>query len=230
MGHMGDLTLSSFAYLRGPLLLAGLACAVGLAGILLLKKPLRFAGPAAMMLLFFHAARVAMIAFDPYLSSKPLADALNASPPGRLIADDQYYTFASVFFYSDTKALLLNGRVNNLEYGSNAPGAPRVFIHDANLPALWAQPQRWYLLAEKTRFEAISKLLAGEHVYVVRESGGKYLISNQPVVQNAYLDAPGAYAKSQIIMSTSSPVYSTSAYSPAASGFSGHILYKPLIN
>jgi hypothetical protein len=86
-----------------------------------------------------------------------------------------------VFYYSDIKALLLNGRVNNLEYGSNAPGAPHVFIHDSDLPRIWAEPQRWYLLAEKSRFETIEKLLGGAHVYVVRESGGKYLISNQPV-------------------------------------------------
>ena len=158
MGHMGDLTLSSFAYLRGPLILAGLACAIGFLGMVLLKRSMRFVAPALMMLLFFHAARVAMVAFDPYLSSRPLAKALNASPRGKLIVDDQYYTFASVFFYSDTKALLLNGRVNNLEYGSNAPDAPHVFITDADLPNLWDEPQRWYLVAEKPRFEKIERL------------------------------------------------------------------------
>jgi 4-amino-4-deoxy-L-arabinose transferase-like glycosyltransferase len=192
MGHMGDLTLSSFAYLRGPLILAGLACAVGFLGMVLLKRSMRFVAPALMMLLFFHAARVAMVAFDPYLSSRPLAKALNASPRGKLIVDDQYYTFASVFFYSDTKALLLNGRVNNLEYGSNAPDAPHVFITDADLPNLWDEPQRWYLVAEKPRFEKIEKLLGDSHVFVIRESGGKYLVSNQPAVQNAHLAAAGA--------------------------------------
>jgi 4-amino-4-deoxy-L-arabinose transferase-like glycosyltransferase len=192
MGHMGDLTLSSFAYLRGPLILAGLACAIGFLGMVLLKRSMRFVAPALMMLLFFHAARVAMVAFDPYLSSRPLAEALNASPGGKLIVDDQYYTFASVFFYSDTKALLLNGRVNNLEYGSNAPDAPHVFITDADLPKLWDEPQRWYLVAEKPRFEKIEKLLGDSRVYVIRESGGKYLVSNQPAMQNAYLAAAGA--------------------------------------
>jgi hypothetical protein len=193
MGHMGDLTLTSFAYLRPPLILAGIACVVVFAGLPLWRRRLRFVAPAVMMLLFFHAARLAMVTFDPYLSSKPLADALNASPPGRVIADDQYYTFASVFYYSDIKALLLNGRVNNLEYGSNAPGAPRVFIHDADLPRLWAQPQRWYLLAEKSRVETIEKLLGDQHVCVIRESGGKFLISNQPVVETARMAVPRVY-------------------------------------
>ena len=49
--------------------------------------------------------------------------------------DDQYYTFSSIFFYTNRTALLLNGRNNNLEYGSYAPGAPNVFINDAQLPA-----------------------------------------------------------------------------------------------
>jgi hypothetical protein len=52
---------------------------------------------------------------------------------------------------------------------------------------LWAEPQRWYLLAEKSRIETIEKLLGNARVYVIRESGGKYLISNQPVTENALL-------------------------------------------
>ena len=59
-----------------------------------------YVGVAASMVLFLNAARVAMITFDPYLSSRPLAEALSRSPDGQLIADDQYYTFSSVFFYS----------------------------------------------------------------------------------------------------------------------------------
>ena len=93
-----------------------------------------------MMVLFFHAARLALVVFDPYLSSRPLAEALLRAPPGKLIVDDQYYTFSSVFFYTNRRALLLNGRVNNLEYGSYAPDAPRdVFITDHDLPAIWSR-------------------------------------------------------------------------------------------
>ena len=63
--------------------------------------------------------------------------------------DDQYYTFSSVFFYTNRRALLLNGRVNNLEYGSYAPDAPQVFIDDAKLKELWPSAARYYLVAEK---------------------------------------------------------------------------------
>ena len=84
-----------------------------------------------MAVLFFQAARMALVVFDPYLSSRPLAEALLRAPPGKLIVDHHYYTFSSIFFYTNRDALLLNGRFNNLVYGSYAPGAPNVFIDDA---------------------------------------------------------------------------------------------------
>ena len=102
-----------------------------------------------MMVIFLHAARLAMVVFDPYLSSRPLADALLKSPPGKLIEDNAYYTFSSVFFYANRRALLLNGRQTNLEYGSYAPDAPNVFIDDADCARLWRQPERYYLAGRR---------------------------------------------------------------------------------
>src|SRR5205823_5298959 len=72
LGHMEDLTLASFAYLRVPLALAGMAF---LAGAISSWRG-RLAGVALTMVLFFHAARLALVIFDPYLSSRPLAEAL----------------------------------------------------------------------------------------------------------------------------------------------------------
>jgi len=116
--------------------------------------------------------------FDPYLSSRPLADALNTAPPGKLIVDDQYYTFSSVFFYTNRTALLLNGRVNNLEYGSYAPDAPRgIFLTDRDLPRLWAGPERYYLVAEAPRLPELRRLL-GRPLIPVKAAGGKFLLTN----------------------------------------------------
>ncbi len=155
LGHMGDLTLKSFAYLKTPLALAALAFLIGAIAAWRYSGYRAQIGLAIMMVLFFHAARIAMIAFDPYLSSQPLAAALKAAPPGRVVFDNQYYTFSSVFFYANVKhGLLLNGRVNNLEYGSYAPGAPPVFIDDGQFTTLLARarphlpPRRAALLAE----------------------------------------------------------------------------------
>lgn len=175
LGHLGDLTVASFAYLKTPLALAGLAFVIGAAGIWKLHGDRQWLSAAAMMMLFFHAARLALVTFDPYLGSKALAEALQRSPEGKLIADDQYYSFSSVFFYTGQNGLLLNGRVNNLEYGSNAPGAPNVFIDDDCFRRLWASGDRYYLLAHAPAVPRLERLGA---LHVVAASGGKFLFTN----------------------------------------------------
>ena len=136
---------------------------------------------AAMMAVFFQAARIAMVTFDPYLSSRALATALLQSPPGKLIASDQYYTFSSAYFYADRDAYLLNGRVNNLEYGSNAPGAPQVFLTHEDLSRMWHEPERYYLLAEHEYLPDLEQMIGTQYFSVVKESGGKYLLTNRPL-------------------------------------------------
>ncbi|MEO8027980.1 MAG: glycosyltransferase family 39 protein, partial [Bryobacteraceae bacterium] len=188
LGHMGDLTIASFAYLRPPLALAGLAFLIG--AITSWRPRLAIAGMTVMMVMFLHAARFALTDFDPYLASRPLAESLKHQPPGDLIVDDQYYTFSSVFFYADLangpadpaprrRAWLLNGRVNNLEYGSNAPGAPAVFLSDPDFVKRWASGDRYYLMCEKPQVERFEKLIGKDQLSVVAESGGKFLFSNQ---------------------------------------------------
>lgn len=179
LGHMMDLTFSAFAYLRLPLAMAGIATLAGAIGAWVLPFRRAVWALALMMVLFFQAARAALVVFDPYLSTRPLAEALNHAPAGELIVDDQYYTFSSVFFYSHRTALLLNGRVNNLEYGSYRPGAPQVFIQDADLPALWDSSPRYYLVAENPQIPRLTKLLGADRLHVVKEAGGKTLFANR---------------------------------------------------
>jgi 4-amino-4-deoxy-L-arabinose transferase-like glycosyltransferase len=175
LGHMGDLTLKSFAYLRLPLILAGIAFLIGASAVWWRQPIVAF---VVMMVLFLHSARIAMVVFDPYLSSRPLAYALMKAPPGQLIEDNAYYTFSSVFFYANRRGLLLNGRQTNLEYGSYAPKAPDVFIDDAGFARLWRMPDRYYLLVEGPSVPRIELLVGQPELHVVAESGGKYLLTN----------------------------------------------------
>ena len=180
LGHFQDLTLESFAYLRGPLALAVAACAIGshwrppaLASAGRRNASLR---RAAVVL---HAAHWAMAAFDPYLSSRHLAEAYLRAPPGQMVLDHEYYAFSSVAFYASHPILLLNGRKNNIEYGSNAPGAPQVFLDDTELLTLWRGEDPVYLATfdeDRNRFE---ELLGAERVHAVAAGGGKILLSNQ---------------------------------------------------
>jgi len=181
MGHIGDLTIPSFAYLRLPLFVAGVAFLVGAVGTVKATGQRAFLAAAFMAVLFLHAARLALVVFDPYMSSRPLARALLQAPEGQLAIDHHYYTFSSVFFYTNRTALLLNGRTNNLIYGSYAPDAPDVFIDDQQWKQLWLGEQRYYIVAndpERARFE---KLVGGEHLSTVAESGGKMLLTNHPL-------------------------------------------------
>jgi 4-amino-4-deoxy-L-arabinose transferase-like glycosyltransferase len=181
LGHMLDLTLDSFAYLRLPLAVAGMAFLIGAMATVRLNATRAAFGIALMMVLFFHAARLAMVSFDPFLSSRPLADAILKSPPGKLIMGDQYYTYSSIFFYTNQTALLLNGRYFNLEYGSYAPGAAAVFIDDVRFKELWNAPTRYYLVADRPQMAHIQGLLDPGRPNIVAGGGGKLLITNHPL-------------------------------------------------
>ena len=184
LGHIEDLTLASFAYLRLPLALAAVALLVGSIGAFKANTQRAVLAAALMMVLFSHAARLAMVAFDPYLSSRPLAEALMKSPKGALIVDHHYYWFSSVFFYTNRSALLLNGRFMNLEYGSYAPGAPNVFIDDSQFKDLWLRPERSYIVARESAVPRLQGLVGSAQLNVVVTSGGKVLLTNhEPVIK-----------------------------------------------
>ena len=193
LGHMLDLTLPSFAYLRIPLLLASIAFLVGALGNIRCAGLRAFLASALMMVLFFHAARAAMVVFDPYLSSRPLAEVLLKSPDGALIVERHYYPTSSIFFYTNRTALLLNGRVLNLEYGSNAPGAADVFINDAKFASLWMTQPRFYLVCAQTSLPRLQSLVGTANLDIVAQSGGKLLLTNHPLPNAA---TPGSQSGS----------------------------------
>ena len=180
MGHMRDLTLTAFAYLKGPLFLAAFAfggIAIGAAKWRSDFKKVVFT-VAAGMLIFFQAARIALVRFDSYLGSYPLAQSLQQSPRGQLIEANSYYAFSSVFFYTGRTALLLNGRNNNLEYGSYAPGAARIFIDDREFASLWTGPGRCYLLVYGAEMPHLAQLVGRSNLRIVTENSGNYLLTN----------------------------------------------------
>lgn len=205
LGHMLDLTFDSFAYLRLPLCLAAIAFALGAVGNLRWFDMRAFLASGLMMLSFFHAARLALGVFDPYLSSRPLAEAFRSAPPGELIVDHHYYDFSSVIFYTGKDALLLNGKFNNLEYGAAAPGAPAVFLNDLGFRDLWTSANRYYLVAAQAGADRIENLVGKEHFQIVATSGGKLLLTNagasnphsslptatHTTVVSSFLPAPG---------------------------------------
>ena len=179
LGHMGDLTIRSFAYLRVPLVVAGIAMLIGAIGAWKYTGQRAALALAIMMVLFYQAARLALIAFDPYLGSYDLAQALNKSPNGGLIVDDPYYEMSTIFFYTNRTGLILNGRINNLEYGSYAPGAPQVFIDNTGFVERWKGPQRWYIASEDEHADRLRNLVGASALHPIATSGGKTIYTNQ---------------------------------------------------
>ena len=84
----------------------------------------------------------------------------------------------------------------NLEYGSYAPGAPDVFINDPQFRDLWMKPERYYLVANESAMPRLEALVGQEQLHLVKESGGKLLLTNHAVAalgQQASAD-PGKLA------------------------------------
>jgi len=181
LGHMEDLTLGAMAYLRTPLALAAVAFLFGSVATFQNRGRRTFLAMAVMMILFFQAARLALVAFDPYMSSQPLADAINKAPQGRLVVDHHYYTYSSVFFYTNRMAFLLNGRFNNLVYGSYAPGAPDVFLTDEQFRERWRTAERYYFVVDERGLERIQPVVPDIRANVVAASGGKFVLTNHPL-------------------------------------------------
>jgi 4-amino-4-deoxy-L-arabinose transferase-like glycosyltransferase len=179
LGHMQDLTLPSFAYMRLPLMLAAAAFIIGCVGMLAWRRQRAFLSAVVMMMLFYQAARLAMVQFDPYLSSHRLAVVLEHSPQGQLITYGHYYPFSSVYFYTNRPGLLWNGRQMNLIYGSYAPGAPNVFLDDAQFAELWRSDNRNYVLLPEEEVAHLRGLVDSKNLVMLARSGGKLLFTNQ---------------------------------------------------
>jgi 4-amino-4-deoxy-L-arabinose transferase-like glycosyltransferase len=179
LGHMADLTFAAFAYLRFPLAMAALAFLIGTWALWNPRQTRRYAGAAVMLVVFFQAARLALVTFDPYLSSYPVAAALNRMPKGTLVFNGAYYDFSSVPFYTQYNPLLLNGRYFNLEYGSYAPDAAPVFMDNQQFATLWNHsPSPVYVITYPEKREALEKLIGAGHLHLVVRTGGKELFSN----------------------------------------------------
>lgn len=181
LGHMEDLTLDSFAYLRVPLALAALAFFIGVLGTIRRFRRRSYFAIAVMMVVFIHAARLAMVTFDPYLSSRPMVRVLDQSPPGDLIIDHHYFWYSSVFFYTNRTGLLLNGRFFGMVYGSYAPGSAEPFIDNSQFQQLWQTPKRYYLFAKTTQLDGLATLVGRTQLIQLMESGGKVLLTNHPI-------------------------------------------------
>lgn len=196
-GHFLDLTPQAMGAFKVPLLATGIAFALGTILDFLLRRSDR-TFTANMALTFMTVALLlathrALEIFSPVLSSKALAQAIEADwKPGAVIEDNgDYEAASSVNYYTRHQIRILNGRCNNIWYGSKFPDAPPIFDDDASFEKLWRGDKSVFLLTDakaspdrKPAEECPQK----EHLpdFVVRDAcvlakwGGKLVLTNGP--------------------------------------------------
>jgi 4-amino-4-deoxy-L-arabinose transferase-like glycosyltransferase len=188
MSHLFDLTGPSFAALRLP---AGLAAAGLLMGPLiawvLRRQRHHFEATASVAFtsaVFLIAAHIALVRFEPMLSSRAMADTINhitaKDKDATLILYGDLADGASLLFYTQRPALLVNGRVSSVLWGSNYPDAPHRLISDADLLALWGTGPRRFLFVPGDKHARVEELL-GKRALLLQELSDKDLYTDRPL-------------------------------------------------
>lgn len=184
MGHMLDLTNESFAALRLPAVMAIVALGIGPALALILRRRKQHLASTlatgAAMALFLIAAHVALVRFDPFLSSQKMAAQIEPiiQPNDQLMIYGDQAFGSSLLFYLKRPIQLVNGRTTSMWFGSTFPDAPHIWISDADLQRAWNSSQRVFLFVPQHQRAHVDQLLQIDR-YVVAESSGKVIYTNR---------------------------------------------------
>jgi 4-amino-4-deoxy-L-arabinose transferase-like glycosyltransferase len=186
LGHIFDLTPRSFAALRLPVIGAGLALGIGttMSFVFFRRKEVLASALAlaVMMSVLFYWAHSSMKVFEPYLSSKPVADdILKTLKPGeRIVINGEYESGSTLNFYTHQPVYILNHRTSNLWFGSYLPGAPFRFFDDESFREAWKESDRIYLDTDASEVDRMKELLSPLTVYEFSSRGNKVVLSNCP--------------------------------------------------
>lgn len=186
MSHFFDLTGPSFAALRLPAILAAITLLIGPMAAWWMRRQrqhLRATFTTAMTsAMFLVAAHIALVRFEPMLSSRAMADTINelATPSDVLMLyGDQSYG-SSVIFYTGRRALLVNSRSTSMIWGSDYPDAPHIFLDDSEMLSLWGHGPRKFLFVPPDDREHVKALLNGRS-YLVQALSDKELLTDRPI-------------------------------------------------
>jgi 4-amino-4-deoxy-L-arabinose transferase-like glycosyltransferase len=188
MSHIFDLTGPSFAALRLPAVLAAAGLLLGPVGAWVLRRQRHHfeatVSVAFTSAVFLIAAHIALVRFEPMLSSHAMAETINhiakRGSDATLILYGDVADGSSLLFYTQRQALLVNGRVSSVLWGSNYPDAPHVLISDADLLALWGNGPRRFLFVPGEARAHVAGLL-GPRAYLLQELSDKALYTDRPL-------------------------------------------------
>ena len=184
LGHVLDLTPQTLAQLRVPVVGTALTFLIGTIMALLFRRGAKHLASnvtlALMMAAFFFFARTSLAAFEPYLSSRGLAEAIDREHQqgDAIVINGEYEGGSSINFYTRKMVHILNGRSANLEYGSYFEDAPQIFIDNQGLAKMWADSGRVFLFTDSSKLDELT-LALGDRVYTLAERGGKLILTNR---------------------------------------------------
>ena len=185
-GHFLDLNTRALALFRLPLAFTAAAFGLGLPAAFLLRRSARPHASvltlAAAAFLFLFAAHRGLVIFSPTLTSYQLAEVIRPQlhPQDLLVLHGEYEAGSTLGFYLRRNDLhIVEGRSSNLWYGSFFPDAPPIFESRASIAARWPGPQRIFLWQDPHDPDRPVLQLPAP-VYVLADSGGKQILSNQP--------------------------------------------------
>src|ERR1700733_5197434 len=191
MSALFDLTGPSFAALRLPATLAGVAFLIGPATAWFLRsKKHHLASTTTIALtsaIFFIAAQIAFVRFTPMLSSKSFAQTIqhleathSISPDNEvLLFGDQAYG-SSIGFYLGRDVYLVEGRSTSMLFGSTFSDAPPIFLTAQDLANTWGKGDRKILFVPIEKRDEVDRLL-GNNKLLLKESSGKTLYTDRPL-------------------------------------------------
>ncbi|MFP5226783.1 MAG: ArnT family glycosyltransferase [Acidobacteriota bacterium] len=209
MSHFFDLTGPSFAALRLPAILAAVVFFLGpLAAWLLRRKGHAFEATVSIgftIAVILIAAHIALVRFQPMLSSEAIAHTINRITAAPGDADDELMLYgdqadgSSILFYTrfhtERPALLVHGATNyftpdpgshvevfgsSMIWGSDYPDAPHIFLSDADLLRMWGNGRRKLLFVPGDYREQVEHLL-GTRLYQIQEVSDKTLFTDRPL-------------------------------------------------
>jgi 4-amino-4-deoxy-L-arabinose transferase-like glycosyltransferase len=196
MSHFFDLTGPSFAALRLPAVIAAITLLVGPAVSWILRlREKHLAATTTLALtsaVFLVAAHIAFARFDPMLSSKQLADVIleKGTPADSFIIYGDQSDASSVVFYTYNflrkpaytviPPCSPSGAGSSLLWGSCWPDAPKIFLNDAQVSAMWGTGPRKWIFAQDEYQEKVEQLLAGR-VYPAGSIADKALWTDRPL-------------------------------------------------
>ncbi|MGD0414823.1 MAG: glycosyltransferase family 39 protein [Terriglobales bacterium] len=182
-GHFLDLTPQAMGAFRVPLFGFSLAFLLGTLTNWMLRRRARAgagnAALAAMMVVVLACVRIAFGIFSPIISSKDLAMAIREQyrSGDQIVVAGLYENASTLNFYTGLPLHSLHAPGGNMWYGTQFPGAPRVFETQASFVEMWNGPQRVFFWTDQEDPVALRGLTS----YVVARRGGKTIFANQPM-------------------------------------------------